>query len=127
VKNRPKAGFAFCTFSKTNSMTEQNETGQDIELVGKSGTRYAGKIYADKNSTSGLSGRAIACLSNSAQTEQGWQHKINSIYNTESISGELSHFRDRDDISHLILLPYTANENGPMDKVDDLIRSYIHQ
>lgn len=108
-------------------MADQQERGEEIELVGKSGTRYHGKIYTDKNSTSGLHGRAIACLSNSVQSDQGWTHHINSIYNTENITDELSHFRDRDDISHLILLPYTENEGGVADKVDDLIRNYIHR
>lgn len=108
-------------------MADAIESGQDIELRGKSGEKYRGKIYADKNSTSALSGRAIALLSNSMETEQGWQHQVNSIYNTESISDELSHFKNRDDISHLILLPYNQNENNLTDKVDDLIRSYIHK
>ena len=108
-------------------MTNQTETGEDIELVGKSGHRYVGKIYTDKNSTSALAGRAIACLSNSVYTDHGWEHHVNSIYNTDSIANELAHFRDRDDISHLILLPYSNNEGGVTDKVDDLIRSYIHQ
>ena len=103
------------------------ECGQDIELTGKSGERYAGKLYTDKNSTSSLSGRAIACLSNSTQDENGWSHHVNSIYNTEKVNDELAHFKERDDISHLILIPYNGNENGVEDKVDDLIRSYIHQ
>ena len=101
--------------------------GEDIELVGKSGHRYVGKIYADKNSTSTLSGRAIACLSNSVYSDRGWDHDVNSIYNTDSIANELAHFSSRDDISHLILLPYNQNEGDVTDKVDDLIRSYIHK
>ncbi|MDQ3279410.1 MAG: hypothetical protein M3Q06_13860, partial [Bacteroidota bacterium] len=96
-------------------------------LSGKSGERYTGKIYADKNSTSNLTGRAIAVLSNSSQTENGWTHRVNSIYNTDNIQDELVHFKNRDDISHLILLPYNTNNAGPVDKVDDLIRSYIHR
>jgi len=103
------------------------ECGQDIELVGKSGQRYTGKIYRDKNGHSAIAGRAIACLSNSRLEDGNWQHQINSIYNTENIQDELAHFKDRDDISHLILLPYAANEGGVVDKVDDLIRSYIHR
>jgi hypothetical protein len=108
-------------------MADTVEMGQDIELVGKSGARYYGKIYADKNSTSNLSGRAIACLSNSTYTDHGWEHHVNSIYNTDSITNELAHFRSRDDISHLIILPYNTNQGGESDKVDDLIRSYIHK
>jgi hypothetical protein len=109
-------------------MTTAVETGQDIELVGWSGERYTGKIYTDKNSTSALSGRAIACLANSTQDEGEWTHNVNSIYNTENVTEELAHFRSRDDISHLILIPYNSIPlSGVGDKVDDLIRSYIHR
>ena len=107
-------------------MADTVETGQDIELVGKSGERYYGKIYADKNGSSTLTGRAIACLTNSTHTNNGWTHHVNSIYNTENVKDELAHFKIRDDISHLILLPNNQNEGGVADKVDDLIRSYIH-
>ena len=103
------------------------ECGQDIELTGKSGERYTGKIYSDKNDTSSISGKAIACLSNSTWNENGWTHQVNSIYNTDKVATELAHFKDRDDISHLILIPYNTNENTVTDKVDDLIRSYIHR
>lgn len=103
------------------------ECGQDIELTGKSGERYTGKIYSDKSGTSSLSGKAIACLSNSEWTGNGWTHHVNSIYNTNKVETELAHFKDRDDISHLILLPYYANQNAVTDKVDDLIRNYIHR
>ena len=104
------------------------ETGQDIELVGWSGDRYTGKIYADKNGTTAFSGRAIACLSNSSYQNGEWTHRVNSIYNTENVNEELAHFRSRDDISHLILIPYSAlPSDGAADKVDDLIRSYIHR
>lgn len=103
------------------------ESGQDIELTGKTGTQYFGKIYSDKNSTSLLEGRAIACLTNSSYDNGKWTHHVNSIYNTENVNDELAHFKSRDDISHLILLPYNANEKGPTDKVDDLIRSYLHR
>lgn len=103
------------------------ESGQDIELTGKSGHRYTGKIYSDKNSTSTLAGRAIACLTNSVPTAQGWEHHVNSIYNTGDVHRELAHFKDRDDISHLILLPYSSIAGGAPDPVDDLIRQYIHR
>lgn len=108
-------------------MTNAIERGQDIELTGKTGERYSGKIYADKDSTSALTGRAIAVLSNSTQTEHGWEHRVNSVYNTENVAEELAHFKIRDDISHLVLLPDNRSEGGVTDKVDDLIRSYIHQ
>jgi hypothetical protein len=102
------------------------DTGHDVELLGKSGRRYNGKIYSEKNSTSSLGGKAIACLSNSSQNDSGWTHQVNAVYNTENIPGELAHFQSRDDISHLILIPY-SNEFETGDKVDDLIRSYIHR
>lgn len=108
-------------------MSTEADTGQDIELFGKSGHRYTGKIYKDKNSASGLNGRAIAILTNSLQTDTGWTHHVNSVYNTENVKDELEHFRSRDDISHLILLPYNQNEGEIADKVDDLIRNYIHR
>jgi hypothetical protein len=103
------------------------ESGSNIELTGKSGERYTGKIYADKNSTSDITGASIACLSNSTLEEGGWTHRVNSIYNTNSATDELKQFQNRDDISHLILLPHNENENGVQDKVDDLIRSYLHR
>lgn len=108
-------------------MADTVESGQDIKLTGKSGELYNGKIYSDKNSNSSITGKAIACLSNSTFSEDGWIHHINSIYNTEDVTRELAHFRDRDDISHLILLPYNWNEGGAVDKVDDLIRNYVHR
>ena len=108
-------------------MTELKIAEQDISLTGKSGQVYTGKIYSEKDSHSSLNGRAIAILTNSTHNENGWQHHVNSIYNTENIQDELARFSQRDDISHLILLPYNANENDIPDKVDDLIRQYIHR
>jgi len=109
-------------------MADTIEWGQDIQLYGKSGECYTGKIYSDKNSTSTLTGRVIVCLTDSTRTDNGWVHHVNSIYNTENVANELAHFKSRDDISHLILLPYNFNQSsGIVDKVDDLIRSYIHQ
>jgi hypothetical protein len=103
------------------------ESGQDIELIGKSGERYSGKIYGDKNSSSSLTGRAIACLSNSSYNDNGWIHQVNAIYNTENITEELARFKNRDDISHLVLLPYHSSQSTVTDRVDDLIRSYVHR
>lgn len=108
-------------------MHDAVESGQDIELTGKSGEKYRGKIYTEKDSHSTITGRVIAILTNSMETAEGWEHQANSIYNTENIQEELAHYRSRDDISHLILLPYAQNEGGAVDKVDDLIRSYIHK
>jgi squalene cyclase len=107
-------------------MNNPTESGQAITLTGKSGHYYSGKIYTEKDSTSALSEKAIVLLSNSVYTDAGWTHHVNSIYNTERVADELKHFQSRDDISHLILLPYNGNENNVTDKVDDLIRSYLH-
>jgi hypothetical protein len=108
-------------------MNQSFESGEQILLTGKSGERYRGKIYTEKESQSSISGRAIAMLSNSVLTEQGWEHQVNSVYNTEDVGEELAHFRTRDDISHLILLPYAEMDSSVPDKVDDLIRSYVHK
>ena len=94
-------------------------------LSGKSGTTYKGIIYSDKNSTTSISGRAIVCLSNSHSSEGGWQHAIRDIYDTDNTTKILQHFRERDDISHLILIP-KEETSGPTDKIDDLRRQYIH-
>jgi hypothetical protein len=120
------AAFSFVYHLKKIGMNDTIESGQDVELIGQSGSRYTGKIYAAKNSASSIAGRAIAVLSNSTYTDEGWVHHVNSIYNTDNIGEELAHFRQRDDISHLILLPYIDNDNGVQDKVDDLIRQYLH-
>ena len=107
-------------------MDHSTEHGQVIELTGKTGASYTGKIYSSKDSHSAFSGSAIAVLSNSACTDDGWEHQVNSIYNTERVKDELDRFKNRDDISHLILLPYSENNNSVVDKVDDLIRNYLH-
>jgi len=104
-----------------------SESGQDIRLSGETGEEYEGKIYSDKNGTSSLSGKAIACLSNSTLENGNWHHSMNSIYNTENITEVLEHFRNRDDISHLILLPYEAIPNPNKDHVDNLIRYHLHR
>lgn len=98
-----------------------------IALTGKSGQTYTGKIYADKNSRSSISGRAIAVLTNSTCDNGQWSHHVNSIYNTDNVQDELAHFKEREDISHLVLVPYSDNEGGVTDKVDDLIRNYLHR
>lgn len=115
-------------YVKKTDMAETTETGQDIELTGWSGNHYGGKIYADKNSTSAITGRVIACLSNSELGEEGWSHRMNSIYAADSAANELAHFSVRDDISHLILIPFhSLPATEVKDKVDDLIRSYLHR
>lgn len=102
------------------------ESGQDIRLSGKSGDLYTGKIYSDRNSTSSLSGQAIVCLTNSHFSEERWNHQMNSIYNTNDVKQALEHFKGRDDISHIILIPKQEGAFSRTDHVDDLIRNYLH-
>ena|ERR1051325_7541042 len=106
-------------------MIDTLEAGRDISLFGKSGQCYSGKIYSDKNSTTTLSGPAIVCLTNSQFIENSWQHAINSIYN-DDIENALNHFKIRDDVSHIIIIPQSGDEFRKLDKVDDLIRNYLH-
>jgi hypothetical protein len=108
-------------------MNESLENGSEIELLGESGQRYTGRIYTQHDGASAISGKAIACLTNSEYTWQGWTHRVNSIYNTENIPAEFVHLQSRNDISHLILLPYNNNNNDVSDKVDDLIRNHLHR
>ncbi|HEV7331827.1 MAG TPA: hypothetical protein VGN63_12380 [Flavisolibacter sp.] len=108
-------------------MTENRDAGEAIQLTGQSGQPYSGRIYAIKNGSTAPPGKAIAVLSNSLRTAYGWEHQVNSIYNTDNPPQEVEQFQSRNDISHLILLPYENNSNGPADKVDDLIRKYIHR
>lgn len=107
-------------------MNDTTESVQTIMLVGKSGNYYTGHIFADKDDSYFFTGKAIALLSNSTQIDAGWAHRVNAIYNTDDPQKELAHFKDRDDISHLILLFYHENNNDVTDKVDDLIRQYLH-
>ena len=102
------------------------ESGEDIQLTGKSGHCYIGKIFSDKNSTTALSGTAIVCLTNSYFAEEKWHHRMNSIYNTKHVELALDHFKSRDDISHMILVPAGSLAFGQVDHVDDLIRQYLH-
>ncbi|HEX8315293.1 MAG TPA: hypothetical protein VF609_09880 [Flavisolibacter sp.] len=102
------------------------ESGQDIQLSGKSGETYTGRIYSDKHSTSTLSGQAIVCLTNSHFSDEKWSHHVNSIYNTNDVNNALEHFKLRDDISHIILIPQQSVAFSRADHVDDLIRNYLH-
>lgn len=101
-------------------------SGQDIQLTGKSGDVYKGKIYTDKDSVATISGRAIVCLTNSHFSEGKWHHHMNSVYSTNDVTSALAHFKKRDDISHLILIPIASQAFSRADPVDDLIRQYLH-
>ena len=102
-----------------------NNSERNISLVGKSGREYYGKMY-DKNSNSSLSGQAIVCLSNTRWEDNHWQHNIRDIYN-DSSAHAIKHFNERDDISHLILIPADSLEPKGIDVIDDLRRQYIHK
>jgi hypothetical protein len=102
-----------------------NISERNISLVGKSGNEYHGKLY-DKNCDSSLSGKSIVCLSNTRWEDNHWQHNIRDIYNDASTHA-IEHFNERDDISHLILIPLDSLEQQGIDVIDDLRRQYIHQ
>lgn len=99
---------------------------RNISLIGKSGREYYGKIYSDRGDKTSLSGPAIVCLSNTRWTDNHWQHSIKEIYD-DTATNALDHFRERDDISHIILIPRGGTDTGNSDPIDDLRRQYIHR
>jgi hypothetical protein len=107
-------------------MQEILNLGQDIILTGKSGTTYRGRIL-DKESTTLSSAHAIVCLTNSYYSDGQWHHQFNAVYNTNNEKEAMAQFRKRQDISHLILIPRNLNEREKLDKIQDLIQSYIHK
>ena len=102
-----------------------NNSERNISLIGKSGNEYYGKLY-DKTSESSLSGQVIVCLSNTCWEDNHWQHNIRDVYNDASARA-VQHFKERDDISHLILIPADSLEVKGMDVIDDLRRQYVHK
>lgn len=102
-----------------------NQVERNMSLVGKSGTEYYGKMYEDKRGTTVLSGPAIVCLGHARWQDNHWKHDINAIYNDDALHAH-NHFKERDDISHLILIPYDSAELKGIDVIDDLRRQYIH-
>ena len=103
------------------------DSSQDVELIGKSGHTYQAKIYEDKHSSSDIRSSAIVCLANSYFDNGNWHHDIRDIYDTDNIEQTLHHFRERDDISHLLLIPRPAGVTADWDWIDDLRRNYIHK
>jgi hypothetical protein len=101
------------------------ESGQDIRITGKSGDIFHGKIYADKDSRTEFSGNVIVCLTNSRFADNEWHHHMNSIY-LQYAETAMEHFKTRDDISHVIIIPHQAANSGDKDPIDDLIRNYLH-
>jgi|GEM_PF-2957939 len=102
------------------------ESGQDVQLSGKSGETYTGRIYGDKEANTTISGRTIVCLTNSEYAEGQWHHRMNSIFSSSDVKQTLEHFKGRDDISHLILIPQETGTDPQKDHIDDLIRAYLH-
>jgi hypothetical protein len=107
-------------------MGEILNLGREIEVVGKSGNTYNGKLH-DKKSESTLTGRAIVCLTDSHFHDSQWHHHMNAVYMTENAQQAFDDFKKRDDISNLILIPIGAHDFSRTNKVEDLIHSYVHK
>ena len=107
-------------------MTVIINDGQSIKMTGKSGREYTGRICT-KESESSFTGGAIVCLTNSHFVDHQWQHAVNSIHKTEDVETAMAAFKERGDISHLIIIPQPSFLTPGPDVVDDLIRRYIHR
>lgn len=118
----PREGVPFPNAEPTRA-TAQSDRGQPVELYGKSGRVYPGTIYT-KASPSTPTAPALICLANSTYADGTWQHRVNAIYATDNAEQERVRFSERDDVSHLIVVP--AEEARGADATDDLIRSYLH-
>src|SRR5687768_5747370 len=77
---------------------------QEVELTGKSGTIYKGTIYGKSQRPKSQPPSAIVCLSNSSFTNGSWQHKIINVYHTDAVAKELERFRERADLSRMIVI-----------------------
>ena len=102
-----------------------NYAERNISLVGVSGMEYYGKIYEDKTGTTSLSGPAIVCLTHTRWEDNHWQHNMQAIYNDDAVHA-YNHFKERGDISHIILVPADI-EHKDIDAIDDLRRQYVHK
>jgi hypothetical protein len=103
-----------------------NNSERNISLIGKSGNEYYGKIYEDRNSVSSLSGQVLVCLGNTRWKDNHWQHHILDIYNDDAFRA-LQHYKERNDITHLILIQDDSAEHQGIDIIDDLRKQYIHK
>ena len=101
-------------------------TGVAVQLTGKSGTVYMGTLYTKADEVLAPPDHAIICLSHSTLASGVWQHAVNAIYRNDNVTQELEDFKERDDITHLLVLPVNPAEHSVVDKVDDLIRAYLH-
>jgi hypothetical protein len=100
------------------------EEGQPVQLYGKSGRAYPGKIYT-KAAPATPTAPALICLANSTYTEGTWQHRVNAIYATDNAEQERARFSERDDVSHLIVVP--AEEWSDVDARLTLTVVSLHQ
>ena len=107
-------------------MNEIVNIGQNIELSGKSGRSYRGKIL-DKGATILSDFPAIVCLTHSHYADGKWHHHMRNIYHVDHAKEAVEHFEQRDDIGQLILIPQIPNERNTIDPIRDLIQSYLHQ
>jgi hypothetical protein len=105
--------------------TPAADKGTPVELYGKSGRAYPGKIFTKASGAVTLTSPALICLANSEFANGNWQHRVNAIYATDNAEQERERFTQRDDVSHLIVVP--AEEGSGVDATDDLIRSYLHR
>jgi hypothetical protein len=121
----PPAAEAILTPSaETTLFANTADEGQPVELYGKSGRTYPGKIYGKSIPATTLTSPALICLANSTCANGTWQHRVNAIYTTDNAEQERVRFSERDDVSHLIVVP--AEDWNGADATDDLIRSYLH-
>jgi hypothetical protein len=97
--------------------------GQPMELTGKSGTTYKGVIYHRGQRPAHLPAHAIICLTNSVYAMGTWHHAVVNVFGTRQAVQELERFRQRSDLSHIIVIPAGKNEGRV---VDDLIRQHLH-
>lgn len=102
-----------------------DNAASNISLIGKSGNEYYGTIYNHKTETTDLEGTVIVCLANTVWKDNYWQHNIRDIYNDDALHA-LEHFKERDDISHLILIAEDKTLEPQPNIIDDLRRKYLH-
>ena len=110
-----------------NTPAPRQTEGNEITLIGKSGNAYTGTIYSKHDQPAHLPAQAIVCLTNSSRQYGDWQHNVNAIYQTDDAAEEINRFKERGDISQIIIIPNDPAEKSKVDKVDDLTRNYIHR
>jgi dihydropteroate synthase len=111
---------------ESKTILTMNNIERNISLVGKSRKEYYRKIYDDKNSVSTISGKAIVCLTDTRWEDNHWQFNMRDIY-SDDVTKALNHFKERGDISQIILIPVNAMNHHGVDIIEDLKRKYIHK